>query len=118
MKCQLAALAVNYKTVGEGKPLVVISGIPSDHRIIASWLEPIFVSRSGWRRIYFDLPGTGLTSAGGITSIDQVLEVVCDFIAHVLPAQSFSVLGLSVGGYLARGTPGPPISWSRASTSG
>lgn len=68
-----------------------------------SWLEPICASRSGWRRIYFDLPGTGLTPAGGITTIDQVLEVVCDFIAHVSPAQPFTLLGLSVGGYLARG---------------
>ncbi len=103
MKCQLADLVVNYKTLGEGKPLVVIAGIPSDHQIILSWLEPIFATRPGWQRIYFDLPGTGLTSAGGITTIGQVLDVVCDFIDHISPAQSFTLLGLSAGGYLARG---------------
>jgi pimeloyl-ACP methyl ester carboxylesterase len=103
MKYQLAHLAVNYETFGEGKPLIVISGIPSDHQIILSWLEPIFSSRPGWQRIYFDLPGTGLTPAGGITTIDQVLDVVCDFIEHISPTQSFSLLGLSAGGYLARG---------------
>jgi pimeloyl-ACP methyl ester carboxylesterase len=103
MKCQLANLAVNYEIFGQGKPLVVISGIPSDHQIILSWLEPIFVSRPGWQRIYFDLPGTGLTPAAGITTIDQILDVVCDFIEHILPAQSFTLLGLSAGGYLARG---------------
>jgi pimeloyl-ACP methyl ester carboxylesterase len=103
MKCQLAHLAVNYETFGEGKPLVAISGIPSDHHIILSWLEPFLSSRSGWQRIYFDLPGTGLTPPGAITTIDQVLDVVCDFIEHISPTQSFTLLGLSVGGYLARG---------------
>ena len=36
MKCQLANLAVNYEIFGEGKPLIAISGIPSDHQIILS----------------------------------------------------------------------------------
>jgi pimeloyl-ACP methyl ester carboxylesterase len=66
-------------------------------------MEPIFASRPGWQRIYFDLPGTGLTPSAGITTIDQVLDMVCDFIDHILPTQHFTLLGLSVGGYLARG---------------
>jgi pimeloyl-ACP methyl ester carboxylesterase len=103
VKIQLDQIAINYKTFGEGKPLVTISGVPSDHQIVLSWLEPIFVSRLGWQRIYFDLPGTGLTPAAGITTIDQVLDVVCDFIKQVTHDQSFTLLGLSAGGYLARG---------------
>jgi pimeloyl-ACP methyl ester carboxylesterase len=103
MECQLADLAVYYETVGQGRPLKTISGIPSDHRIIQSWLEPIFTQRAGWQRFYFDLPGTGQTSGAGITRIDQVLEVVCDFIDAIIPNQPFTLLGLSVGGYLARG---------------
>jgi pimeloyl-ACP methyl ester carboxylesterase len=103
MECQLADLAVYYETVGQGRPLITISGIPSDHRIIQSWLEPIFTQRAGWQRFYFDLPGTGQTSGAGITRIDQVLEVVCDFIDAIIPNQPFTLLGLSVGGYLARG---------------
>lgn len=103
MKCQLANLTVHYETFGAGRPLVTISGIPSDHRILLSWLEPIFASRPGWQRIYFDLPGTGLTPAAGITTIDQVLDVVCDFIEQTVAGRSFTLLGLSAGGYLARG---------------
>jgi pimeloyl-ACP methyl ester carboxylesterase len=99
----MANIAVHYKTVGQGKPFFTISGIPSDHRIILSWLEPIFDKRPGWQRFYFDLPGTGQTPGEGITTIDQVLEVVCDFIDTVIPGQPFTLLGLSVGGYLARG---------------
>jgi len=103
MECQLGKLTVHYEAYGEGKPLIAISGIPSDHRIIESWMEPIFAKRPGWKRIYFDLPGTGKTSGAGITNIDQVLDVVCDFIDAVIPGQRFTLLGLSAGGYLARG---------------
>lgn len=103
MECQLDNLTVHYKTIGEGKPFVTISGIPSDHRIIESWMEPILEKRQGWQRIYFDLPGTGQTSGEGLTIIDEVLNIVCDFIDAVLPSQRFTLLGLSAGGYLARG---------------
>lgn len=103
MECHLANLVVHYQTFGQGQPLITISGIPSDHHIVLSWLEPLFAQRPGWQRFYFDLPGTGRTSGEGITTIDQVLDVVCEFIDAVIPSQSFTLLGLSVGGYLARG---------------
>ncbi len=111
MECQIGKRSVYYKTIGEGKPLVTISGIPSDHHIIESWLEPIFEKRSGWQRIYFDLPGTGQTSGEGVTTIDQVLEIVCEFIDSILPSQPFTLLGLSVGGYLARGVVARKAEW-------
>lgn len=103
MECQLDNLRVHYESFGQGKPFITISGIPGDHRIIKSWMEPIFQKRSGWQRIYFDLPGTGQTPGEGITTIDQVLDVVSDFIDTVIPGQRFTLLGLSAGGYLARG---------------
>jgi pimeloyl-ACP methyl ester carboxylesterase len=100
---ELSNIAVHYETFGQGKPFITISGIPSDHRIILSWMEPIFNQRPGWQRFYFDLPGTGQTSGEDIASIDQVLAVVCDFIDAIILGQPFTLLGLSVGGYLARG---------------
>jgi pimeloyl-ACP methyl ester carboxylesterase len=103
MECQIGNRSIYYKAIGEGKPFVTISGIPSDHHIVESWLEPIFEHRPGWQRIYFDLPGTGQTSGEGITTIDQVLDIVCEFIDAILPGQRFTLLGLSAGGYLARG---------------
>jgi pimeloyl-ACP methyl ester carboxylesterase len=103
MECQIGNRSVYYKIVGEGKTLLTISGIPSDHHIVESWLEPIFEKHPGWQRIYFDLPGTGETSGEGITTIDQVLDIVCEFIDAILPGQRFTLLGLSAGGYLARG---------------
>jgi pimeloyl-ACP methyl ester carboxylesterase len=103
MEYQLDNLTVHYEVLGTGRPFITISGIPGDHHIIESWLEPIFEKRSGWQRFYFDLPGTGRTSGEGITTIDQVLDSVCEFIDAVIPGQRFTLLGLSAGGYLARG---------------
>ena len=103
MECPIGNRSVYYTTIGEGKPFVTISGIPSDQRIVKSWMEPVFQKRPGWQRLYFDLPGTGQTSGEGITTIDQVLDVVCNFIDAVIPNQRFTLLGLSAGGYLARG---------------
>jgi pimeloyl-ACP methyl ester carboxylesterase len=68
-------------------------------------MEPIMKKRRGWKRIYPDLPGTGKTpSEEWITTSDQMLEIVVDFINAVIPAQRFVLAGCSYGGYLARGT--------------
>ena len=111
MECQLGNLSVYYETFGQGKPFVTISGIPSDHRIIESWIEPIFEKRTGWQRFYFDLPGTGRTPGEGITTIDQVLDIVCEFIDATIPGGRFTLLGLSAGGYLARGVVARKAVW-------
>jgi pimeloyl-ACP methyl ester carboxylesterase len=104
MECQLANSSIHYHIFGQGKPLITVSGAPGDHRIILSWLEPLFSARPGWQRFYFDLPGTGLSrGATEIANSDQMLDVVCDFIDAMIPGQSFMLLGLSYGGYLARG---------------
>ena len=104
MECQLANCSVHYRIFGHGKPLITVSGAPGDHRIILSWLEPLFDARPGWQRFYFDLPGTGLSRGETqIGSSDEMLDVVCDFIDAMIPGRSFTLLGLSYGGYLARG---------------
>ena len=104
MECQLANCSIHYQMFGQGRPLVTLSGAPGDHRIILSWLEPLFKERPGWQRLYFDLPATGLSSgADWVASSDQMLDVVCEVIDALLPGRSFTLLGLSYGGYLARG---------------
>ena len=34
-----SSTTAHYKTVGQSQPLVTISGILSDHRVIFSWLD-------------------------------------------------------------------------------
>jgi pimeloyl-ACP methyl ester carboxylesterase len=104
MECQLRDITMYYEEVGEGKPMLILHGMPLDHRSIAADMEPLFTDRPGWRRLYPDLPGMGKTRAADwITHQDQILDLVIDFIDKVLPGERLVVAGASYGAYLARG---------------
>ena len=104
MECKLANSTIYYEVFGEGRPVLALHGWPVDHRTQMTALEPIFQQRPGWQRFYPDWPGMGRTpGADWITSQDQMLEVMLDFIDHVIPGQSFALAGGSYGGYMARG---------------
>ena len=104
MECELKDITVHYEAFGEGRPIVMLHGWGMDHRYMVSDMEPLFRQRAGWRRIYPDLPGHGMTPGRGwITNRDQELNVVLDFIDTVAPEERFVVAGSSAGAYLARG---------------
>lgn len=105
MHCDLGDLTVFYEASGDGRPIVMVPGQPSDHRVLAQVMEPRFARRAGWRRLYPDLPGTGRTPAldQQRATHDQMLATVLAFIDAVIPGQRFVLAGLSYGGYLARG---------------
>ena len=104
MKCDLGDLTIFYESYGTGRPMVMLPGRPSDHHIMARFMEPLFKQRDGWLRIYPDLPGTGLTpSIDRLTTHDAMLNAMLAFIDTVIPAQHFVLAGYSYGGYLARG---------------
>ena len=95
---------VRYESRGSGRPVVMIHGFTLDRRSLVGCMEPVFAGRTGWRRIYFDLPGMGRTpGSGAIASSNDMLDVVLGFIDAVIPGQRFSLVGQSYGGYLARG---------------
>jgi pimeloyl-ACP methyl ester carboxylesterase len=96
-------VSIYYETCGDGRPVLMIHGFGPDHRLMKGCMEPIFASRSGWKRIYFDLPGMGRTRGEPwIDCSDKVLEVVLAFVDRILPNQSFLLVGQSYGGYLAK----------------
>jgi pimeloyl-ACP methyl ester carboxylesterase len=104
MKCKLKKITVHYETFGKGKPIIMLHGWPLDHRVMVSAMEPIFKNRDGWKRIYPDLPGMGETPGmDWITSQDQILDILLDFVEKIVPGQRFVVAGFSYGGYLGRG---------------
>src|SRR5438270_4938630 len=104
MKCNLGDLAIFYETYGTGRPIVMLPGRPSDHRVMARFMEPLFTRRDGWMRLYPDLPGTGRTPAlDRLATHDQMLDTMLAFIDTVIPGQRFVLAGLSYRGYLARG---------------
>ena len=78
MHCQLDRITIHYESIGEGRPLIAISGAPGDSRIGRSWTEPVFEARPGWQRIYVDLPCTPRTPGQDwITSAEDVLDILC-----------------------------------------
>ena len=104
MECSVKGIPVYYEEMGVGRPVLMLHGWPGDHRYMTYHWEPVFAQRSGWRRLYPDLPGMGRTpGAKWITCQDDMLEVALGFMDAVAPGEPFAVAGASYGGYLARG---------------
>jgi pimeloyl-ACP methyl ester carboxylesterase len=101
---EVQSIPVSYVTYGEGTPVVLIHGWSADHRYMVADLEPVFRRQPGWKRIYLDLPGHGQTPAPPwMTSQDQMLAVIGDFIDTLLADQAFALVGSSYGGHTALG---------------
>ncbi|MFX1513286.1 MAG: alpha/beta fold hydrolase, partial [Promethearchaeota archaeon] len=63
MYCKTEYVDIYYEIIGERKPVVIIHGFHPDHGSMKGCMEPVFSKRSGWKRIYFDLPGMGKTKS-------------------------------------------------------
>ncbi|SDC97498.1 Pimeloyl-ACP methyl ester carboxylesterase [Terribacillus halophilus] len=102
--CRIGDTEIYYEEAGEGTPIIMIHGYSPDHRLMSGCMEPIFKNKKGWRRIYLDLPGMGKTKHyQQISSSDEMLEMVANFIHTIIPHQVYAVAGESYGGYLTRG---------------
>lgn len=102
--CKVRQAEIFYEDIGEGVPIIMIHGFSLDHRLMSGCMELVFSKRDGWRRIYIDLPGMGLTkNYNEICSSDDVLNAVLEFIDTIIPGQEYLVAGESYGGYIARG---------------
>jgi len=104
MECRLDRITIHYGVRGEGRVFLALHGWPLDHRAIVGAFEPIFARRQGWKRVYPDLPGMGKTKGPEwLVTQDQMLDVLLEFIEHVIPSERFTVAGFSYGGLLAQG---------------
>jgi len=104
MREQIGDMTLYYEIMGEGKPILMLHGWPLDHVAMIGAMEPILSSRTGWKRIYVDLPGMGQSDAPEwLKAQDQVLAVVEGFIEKIIPGERFCAAGLSYGGFLAQG---------------
>ncbi len=89
---------------GTGLPILMIHAFSLDHRVMTGCMEPLFVNRTGFQRIYFDMPGMGMSpSCDDIQDSQDMLDFICGFIDRVIPTGDFAIVGESYGGYLARG---------------
>jgi pimeloyl-ACP methyl ester carboxylesterase len=103
MKYETTYTTLHYEVCGEGHPLVIFPALGHSHHVMQRWLEPIFTERTGWRRIYVDLPGMGYSPAGTVRTSDQILEALVELIDGVLPDERFCIAGMSLGAYMAQG---------------
>lgn len=104
MQCRLDRITVNYETAGNGRPLLILSGWSMSAASTLDWLEPFFDGRDDVRRIYLDLPGHGLTpGTPWVQGLDDMLQIILDFVDAVIPDERFALAGVSLGAYLARG---------------
>ncbi|KZL90935.1 alpha/beta fold hydrolase [Clostridium magnum] len=104
MKCNVRDISINYKIIGEGKPIVMIHGYAADHRLMSACMETVFNINSNYKRIYIDLPGMGNSKgAEWLNCADIMLDVIIEFINKILPNENFLLVGQSYGGYISRG---------------
>jgi len=88
---------------GTGTPVLAVHGWTPDHRLMTGCLEPVFQRRSGYRRIYPDLPGMGKSPAGAARGSDDLLAALSALVDDTIGDEPFLLIGESYGGYLARG---------------
>lgn len=101
--CKVPQAEIFYEDLGKGTPIIMVHGFSPDHRLMRGCMEPIFTEADNWRRLYLDLPGMGFTKNVQVTSSDEMLEAVYNFIQTIIPNQKYLIIGESYGGYIARG---------------
>ncbi len=95
-------IPMHYVEYGEGKPVLCIHGWSVDHRLMSGRFEPVFESMPGYRRIYPDLHGMGLTPADkSIKNADDTIKALKQFIDEVIGDENFLLAGESYGGRLS-----------------
>ncbi|MGY4720244.1 alpha/beta fold hydrolase [Naumannella huperziae] len=84
--------------------VVALHGFTCDHRLMTGAFEPVFARHPGWRRLYLDLPGHGLSTATAeLSGTDDVRAVVSAALGRLVPGGVVALAGQSYGGYLAQG---------------
>ena len=93
---------IDYTAIGSGVPVLLIHGWGMDKRLMTGCFEPVFEKVSGYKRFYIDLPGMGASTAGDITTTDEMLIAVAAFAKDII-GEPCIVAGESYGGLIARG---------------
>jgi pimeloyl-ACP methyl ester carboxylesterase len=104
MLCRVTRGSIFYEAIGEGLPLIILHSMGTNHRSIKAWMESIFKNKSGYQRVYVDLPAHGYSEIDStVKTTDHILSNVLEFIDQTFPDKEFALLGSSYGAYLAQG---------------
>lgn len=91
-----------YEIIGEGIPFLIIHGWAIDHRFTKNMMEPVFDNIAGFKRIYIDLPGMGVSEPGAVRNGDDVIRVLNSFMNDFFPNERFYIGGNSFGAGVSR----------------
>lgn len=85
------SVTLHFTERGEGVPVLALHGWNPDHRLmLGCCLEPVFTNRTGYRRLYPDLPTMGKSPAPPtIASSDDMLDAVQDFVDDTIGTRRF-----------------------------
>jgi 3-oxoadipate enol-lactonase len=101
-KASINDLEVYYESAGEGPPLVLISGVSSDH---TGWkgLQLPAVLSAGYRCILFDNRDVGQTSESPVAhySIEQFADDTAALLRHINSGPAH-IVGASMGGMIGQ----------------
>ena len=104
MFMMLGKTQLHYVIEGEGIPIIMIHGKSVDYRLMHGCLEPIFSHNTGYKRIYFDIPGMGESTPGeDIKADSNLVDILIQAIEFLVGEEKFLVIGESYGGHLTRG---------------
>jgi pimeloyl-ACP methyl ester carboxylesterase len=97
-RIKTASITINYETYGEGEPLLLIMGFGMPG---AAWL-PSLPFLTGFKCIYFDNRGTGLTDKpDGPYTIEDMADDAANLL-NALKIARAKVFGVSMGGMIAQ----------------
>ncbi|MBN2657746.1 MAG: alpha/beta hydrolase [Spirochaetales bacterium] len=104
MRMELDGADIYYEEFGEGIPLLFLHGYHIDHKCFSCPVEERMGGLDGFRRIYPDLPGMGLTELKRpVDSTEELFSLLMAFIDRITEGKPFALAGYSYGGYVARG---------------
>ena len=104
MYISINGIETYYEIIGEGLAVVMLHGWGSDHNILKGCMEPLFEHKSGFKRIYIDLPGMGNTKVNSsIQTSDDMKKHIELLLNQIIGNENFVIIGKSYGAYLSRG---------------
>ena len=90
---------INYHVIGQGKPLILISGLGTDHK---TWIFQIPVFKEHFKLIVFDNRGMGKSTGSiGPYTTDLMADDVKKLI-DFLKLEKVNILGSSMGGMIVQ----------------
>lgn len=86
-----------YRTIGKGKPVILIHGFGEDGDI---WNNQVEFLKDNFQLIIPDLPGSGRSELVKDADIETYSEIIKEIITREVQPEGVAMLGHSLGGYI------------------